>query len=153
MEWFKALLAMLGLKKLEHPLFGKMGFIKTPDSANSYWEGDAIFSPTGKRVEVFVDGNATGLHEGAEDFYRQVESRYTELISIVRPLLAAEFEQFAGRELGERVEDEFTLSSFSITDQRTQPIEWEVSFDSASNDHLFSVQLTDWKPTTISVDG
>jgi hypothetical protein len=153
MKWLQSLLSKFGPKRLEHPTFGALLFMKMPDPEDSYWEGGGVFGPTGREIEYFVDGDENGPHPGAEEFYREVQSRYPDLISAVRPLLAKEFERWVGRPLPVRFEEEFLLSSLSVPGPRRKPVEWEMSFDCVSNEHLFSVRLRGWSPDGTTVDG
>ena len=153
MKWIKAILQKLKPKQIDHPIFGSLLFMKMPDSSKSYWEGAGIFKTTGRKIEYFIDGDENGPHPGAEEFYRDIQTRYTQLIATLSPTLAAEFEQWAGRPLPEDIEKEFTLSSLSIPDVRKKPLQWDLSFDCASNEHLFTVQMSDWTPTGTTVDG
>lgn len=153
MKWLKAMLRRLGPKRIDDPVFGSLLFMKMPDASKSYWEGAGTFTPTSRKIEYFIDGDENGPHPGAEEFYREIETRYTDLLRAVRPTLAAEFQQWVGRALPDDLEKEFTLSSLSIPDVRRKPLQWEVSFDCASNEHLFTVQMSEWTPTGATVDG
>jgi hypothetical protein len=153
MKWLKTLVQKLGPKRIDHPTFGPLVFMKMSDSSKSYWEGAGTFPATGKKIEYFIDGDENGPHPGAEDFYRDVLTRYTELIEIIRPTLAVEFQQWVGRSLPNDIEKEFTLTSLSIPDVRIKPLMWDISFDCSSSDHLFSVQMSDWSITGATVDG
>jgi len=151
MGLFTWLLAAVRPKRISDPLFGKLLFMK---AAAGYWEGRCEFIPLGHQIEVFIDAGEGGPSEQHREFYRLIEQRFPELMESLRPVLEREYRGWMHKDLVQTVEEEFALSSLSIPDGGVSPLEWEVTFECASDqEHVFTVTMKDWSPEIVTIDG
>lgn len=149
------LLKKLRPLELDDPFFGRIVYMKMPGDRRSYWEAQRVFGPTGREIEIFVDAPASQQPPSPRqrEFFSAVEREYPRILEAVDGTLRSEFEGWTGQPLDGPLDAEFNLSSFSIPDAPMEKAEWEVSFDSASNEGaLFSVCLTGMTPTASTVD-
>lgn len=141
--------------ELEDLFFGRIVYMKMPRGRRSYWEARRVFEPTGREIEVFVDAPAPQQPPsvGQREFFSAVERDYLRILEAVDGTLRSEFEGWTGKPLVGPLDAEFTLSGFSIPDAPLEKADWEISFDSASDEGaLFTVSLTGMTPTASTVD-
>jgi hypothetical protein len=142
------LLESLGLKKPppSDPVFY---FKKFYSFAQPYWEAEAEFSPTGSSVEVLIECPRSGADPGQHAFFRDLETRYADVLSAACSAISAEFP---------RETYDFTAPSSGvlrlacISLPPTPPTgEWELSFEDAGCVH-YTVAFRGWSPIRVEIE-
>ena len=82
------LLAKLGPKTLDDPLFGPIRFVRMRDPSESYWEGASVFAGTGTRIEYFIDADQAGPDDDQRAFVRAIAKEYPNVLKQLSPLLS-----------------------------------------------------------------
>lgn len=137
--------------KIEHEFFGTMLFRENKkDPRKSYFECKRHFQPTGKSIEVLVDGDAIGVTNRQIDFYQSIEASYPTICTAITPLIEQNTE-------GIKIYDfrkEFTPVCLEIPQCETKPVTWVISFESDHDlDHTFSITMSDFDAKEVFIDG
>jgi hypothetical protein len=139
-------------KRLQDPIFGKLLFMRAKDSARSYWEGKGVFAPLGNEIEFFIEADEAGPGEKQHELYRQIASKFDQLMMTVAPFLQREYEANTNAPCPPDISGVFRLDSLSIPKKESDDMEWEMGFScNDSDDWLFTMQMRGWQPTGISV--
>ena len=136
--------------------FGRLTYMKMPKGRVSYWEATRTFAPSGREIELFVDAPGPELlpNESQRQFFLTVEGHYSGIVASVEAVLRPQFEAWCRAPLALPFEREFTLTSFSIPNMALADAQWEMSFDSHTDqNHLFSVSLVGERATGVTIDG
>ena len=153
---FADLLGKTRRLKVDDEFFGHLTYMRMPKGRTSYWEAKRIFSPTGRNIELFIDAPAPeqGPNESQRDFFRTVERSYSAICASVDAVVRPQFEAWTGGPLRAAFEREFTMTSFSIPLSAFEEAEWEMSFESQTDEkHLFTVTLRAATAVGVSIDG
>jgi hypothetical protein len=152
---FQRLLALLGPKRIDDPVFGSLLFMKMSGGRPSYWEGKGVFPPLGAEIEYFVDAEESGPGEPQHRFWRELCDRYAPLAPVLEAQLAAAYSSWLRREPPPAIFRTFSLASVSIPASFSDAAEWDLSFDCRDDEeHLFTVPMKGWSPEgEVSVDG
>ncbi|WP_285608087.1 hypothetical protein [Geothrix edaphica] len=151
-----------GLLKKFRPLqvddsfFGRITYMKVHTANASYWEAKRSFAPTGREIELFIDAPAPEQPPNTlqRQFFENVESRFIEIAAAAEYVLRPLFEKWTHQPLSNPFDVEFTLTSFSIPCVAFDNADWEMSFESKTDEnHLFSVAFSGMNATKVSVDG
>lgn len=136
---------MFGLSKevrRDDPVFGSMLYM---GDNLGYWEGRAVFTPTGDAIEIFVDGSQDGDMVRQQDFFRTVCEHWSGLILEIRRKVQEECHSVAAEEL---MITSISIPNVSFTDRQ----EWAVCFQSRASGHSISVQMRGKTPASVSWD-
>ena len=149
---FDRLFRMFAPTRAADPFFGQLTLMKIRGKP-SYWECERRFAPVDRSVSLFIDTSVDGAlpTEAQRDFFRWTETHYDEICAVLEG--AFREDAWASRLMKGGFQEEFSLSSFSISLQPKPEDEWEMSFDSKSDPHLFSPTLKGWKVQRICIDG
>ena len=134
-----------------HPVFGTMTFVNA-GAGRSYWEGHADFAPANATIEVFVDGDESGVASRAEDFYAEIQTRYSSIVALFRPEMDRRMIELSKERVPESFEDAYRLSSVSVVDTTIRK-DWTLGFDCLFDDGFsISIELSDWEHGVVVVD-
>ena len=131
-----------------------MRFVATSNPANSYFECQRIFEPTGKIIEIGIDGNLSGPTQRQKDFFRQIEKDYRSLTLHLIPFIEQEFGAWMKQPIIKNFDSEFKPSYLRISSCEEQPITWEITFDTVHDlNHLVTIGMLGDEPQFVQVDG
>ena len=134
-----------------HSVFGEMAFVRIADG-ESYWEGHAFFSPTRTTVEVFVDGDESGVAGGAKEFYEEVQRQYPRIIAEFRPEIDRQCGAFSEERISADFDSAYCLSSVSVAGMKTRK-DLVLGFDCLFDETFsVSIELSDWEHGVVIVD-
>jgi hypothetical protein len=134
-----------------HPTFGKMCFQKVaPD--RSYWEGHALFAPTKTEIEVFVDGDASGVAPGTLEFYNKVQEQYHQIVAKFQPEIVRQLRELSGKPLPVDFASTCQPSSVSVPDTRLRK-EWDIGMECLFDSNLsVTIDMEDWDKGLVVID-
>jgi hypothetical protein len=141
-------------RQISDPVFGRLEFIAIMrDASKAYWEGANVFPPTESRVEYFVDADEEGPGEPQRSFLRRVEEQWETLQAAAGYQLATNHLQGFGV-TPPNIWAIYHLTSISIPRAEHPKAEWELSFESTEEGHLYTVQFVGWRPLDgVRMDG
>jgi hypothetical protein len=147
MQWLNNLVQSFSPPRRTDAHFGSM--IYMGDKCR-YWEGKAVFPPTGDQVEYFITGDASTDLATQHANLDHVIAHWQQLAHDLQPMLESSA-------LRENVpEKKFVVASISLPDQPiTSAPEWEITFVSAGDTReevLFSAKMKGLAPIQIYVD-
>lgn len=125
-------------------------------SMRSYWEAKRRFAPTGTEIELFIDapGHQQPPNQQQRDFFAWVERDYGDIIKNVDRVARPVYEQWLRKAIDGPFETEFTLGSFSIPLPTDGPAQWQIYFDSRSDEeHILIVDLRGADALIAHMDG
>jgi len=130
MELFRNLRLRFRPPRIEDQDFGRLLYMYVPATpANSYWEGEWRFGPTGTRVSIALPGTPDGPDAQARAFYLSLPARFNDVIARVRPGIDSVFRQWLGRPLKEDLWQDVTLAGFGVENPGRTPLAWDVAFE------------------------
>ena len=141
--------------KINNDFFGTMLFlIDKKDPLKSYYECRRYFTPTDKIIEIGIEGNETGPTQKQIDFFKSIETNYTEIIKSIIPIIEDEFGNWKE---GFRIEDfqnEFEAVYLGLPRCENKPIIWEIAFETDHDrNHTFTLTMSDFDAKEILIDG
>jgi hypothetical protein len=147
MKWLNNLVHRFAPPKRDDPKFGPM--IYMGDKAR-YWEGIAVFPPTGDRVEYFIDGDLNSDLAVPHTNLDQVCAHWQQLAHDLQPMLES-------AALRENVPaKQFVVAAVSLPDKPiTAAAEWTITFVRAGDtkeEVLFSAQMKGLAPIQVFID-
>src|SRR5262245_49377868 len=132
---------------MEHATFGHVTYMAMKDSSRSYWEGHGTFSPTGSRIQVFLDGDESGPSVDALNAWNAIQERYNSLWPIFEGILLRAYEEWipdAGPTTGK---GRFTLEFIGVPRVIEATSEWDLGYGCADDaDHSFTILMSGWIP-------
>jgi hypothetical protein len=151
----KWLARKLSPKRIDHPVFGSLLFMRMPDDTKSYWEGKGVFPPTGAEVEFFIDAGEEGPLQGQEQFWHKLCSTYESLKPNILAELSTSYASWFSRQPPVEVSTVFALSSLSIPRADSPNAAWELTYDCVEDpEHIFTVAMREWRPAGgVRIDG
>lgn len=141
--------------KLDNEFFGTMLFIKDKkDPIKSYFECKKHFAPTGKIIEIVIDGNESGPTQKQIEFFKNIEENFEELSKVIVPLIEDEFGNWKKGFKIANFQKEFEPVYLRLPRCETQPIKWEIAFESEHDrNHVFTITMSDFNAKEILIDG
>lgn len=141
--------------KMENEFFGTMTFFEFKrEPHKNYFECSRHFKPTGKIIEIGIDGDKAGVTKEQIGFFRRIEDNYSKICQTVAPLIEKEFGSWKE---GFRILDfqkEFEAVYLSLPRCETQPVIWEIAFESEHDgNHTFTLTMSDFEAKEIFIDG
>jgi hypothetical protein len=149
MNVFKHIRNMLEPNSRTDPVFGSITLQRPGD----LWEGTVWFSPTEKEIEIFIDAPESGPTNQHHQFYRDIEQHYNAFFPQVAEKLLNTYISRRQPLNYEGVWHEFTLAACSIPNPEAHPVSWTLMYDCASDTHSFDVEMQDWQPVSVSIQG
>jgi hypothetical protein len=155
MSWFQRQKEQLRPRRLEHPIFGRMTFMRMPVASRSYWEGRAMFPATGAEIEVFVRADEHGPGDEQVVCFREIARRYPDLWPTLEAGFASFQERWIRRPAPGPFVELYTLSGLSVPMTLAEEMEWDITFDSAQDpEHIYGFEMRGWEPIgEVRMDG
>lgn len=123
--------------RITDPDFGRLIFIFIPNEPEqSYWECEWTFPKTGTVISIGLRGGESGPLPEARKFYLGVLERFEQILAAARPELGRVFKSWLQQDLPANIFTVVKLSGFGVEDLKTQPIEWDVSFETTGEKWL-----------------
>jgi hypothetical protein len=123
--------------RITDPDFGRLIFIFTPNEPEqSYWECEWTFPKTGTVISIALRGGESGPLPEARKFYLGVLERFEQILAAARPELGRVFKSWLQQDLPANIFTVVKLSGFGVEDLKTQPIEWDISFETTGEKWL-----------------
>jgi hypothetical protein len=141
--------------KIEHSFFGQMRFLNNKkDISKSYFECKRFFKPSDNIIHIGISANIEGPMENQIDFFKSIETNYTQIIKSIIPLIEDEFRNWKEDFAIENFETEFQPIYICIPRCDVTPIIWEIAFESDhDNNHTFTCTMQDDNAVEILIDG
>lgn len=141
--------------KLENEFFGTMLFLEDKkDALKSYYECRRHFIPSGKTIEIGIDGNVNGPTQKQIDFFKSIEDNYSIIAEAITPLIEDEFGNWKE---GFKINDflkEFEPVYLQLPRCENKPIVWEIAFESDHDrNHTFTLTMSDVDAKEVLIDG
>ena len=123
--------------RIEDPDFGPLLFMYIPNApANSYWEGEWLFPPTGTAVAIALSGTETGPGASARAFYLSLPAKFEQTVASVRAPLDGVFRHWLDRPLDADLWRDVTLAGFGVEDPDAESVSWDVAFETKGDKWL-----------------
>lgn len=117
--------------------FGKLLYMYISNHPErSYWECEWKFPPTGTIISISLPGNEAGPYSESRAFYKEIIAKYETILRTVRPQLSIVFKEWLNKELPEDIFSELKLAGFGLDDGKSNPIRWDISFETTGNKWL-----------------
>ena len=141
--------------KIDNSFFGQMLFMKDKkDPSKSYFECGRVFKPSNNKIEIGIDGDVSGPTQVQIDFFKSVEEKYSEISKSITPLIEDEFQNWKEDFQIVDFEKEFEPVYLWMPRCETQPIIWEIAFESDHDrNHTFTITMQDFEAKEILIDG
>lgn len=142
--------------EVEDEFFGHLKYITLPQGSISYWDATRLFTPTARKIELFVDAPAPKLppSELQRQFFLTVEQHYSRILVEIEAVLRPHFEEWSRKPLSGPFSTEFTMTSFSIPNVAIEEAQWDMCFESITEpNHLFMVEMRGTHSTGVSIIG
>ncbi len=141
--------------RIEHEFFGAMLYFEDKkDKHKSYFECNRHFKPSGKMIEIGIDGEAIGPTQKQIDFFQSIEDNYSTVAKALVPLIEEEFGKW---NQGFKITDfqkEFEPVYLQLPRCESTPILWEIAFNSDHDrDHTFTITMLDFEAKDVLIDG
>jgi hypothetical protein len=137
-----------GHKHRNDPIFGRMLYM---GNKVRYWEGNVLFTPTERMVEVFVDGGFDDDMKPQHRFFEKVLEHWPTLSEEISKCIRGKLHD--KERVSSDLWQEFRVSSLSIPNAPMEQAHWEISCVRESNNDLWTVQMIGRTSTDASVDG
>jgi len=140
---------------INDPFFGEMKFMEfRRNPENNYFECRRHFEPTGDVIEIGIKADAIGPAESQKEFFRSIESNYSEVISSIIPLIEAEFNNWQDGFQVKEFFNEFKADYLLIPRCENSSEESEIVFESIHDPHHFvTMTMKGFKAQEILIDG
>ena len=123
--------------RITDPDFGRLVFIFIPNAPEqSYWECEWTFPKTGTVISIGLPGGESGPLPEARQFYLGVLERFEQILAAARPELGRVFKSWLQQDLPANIFTVVKLSGFGVEDLKTQPIDWDISFETTGEKWL-----------------
>jgi hypothetical protein len=141
--------------KIEHPFFGQMIYVGAKkNSKENYFECGRQFKPKKDKIEIGIEGDIGGPTQRQIDFFESIEKNYTNFSDSMILLIESEFRNWKEDFKIKDFQKEFTPVYLFIPRCETEPIIWEIGFESEHDEnHLFTLTMENFKATEILIDG
>ena len=134
--------------------FGEMRFYKSKKADDEFFEAEGYFKPLNAKVGFIIQANETGPTKEQKLFLRFVEDNYEGLTEKMKPLIIDKFRNWKENFVIVDFNKEFTPESITIPRFTGKPLIWEICFTTThDSNHWVTIDLTDFEPTGILVDG
>lgn len=139
---------------IEDDFFGRLKFMKMKNAEKNYFEGKGLFEPTGKEIELFINGSEKGPDQKQKEFYSWLQRNFKELAFKATPLIEDEFRNWKEDFKIKDFDKEFSLVALTIPSQETTPIEWNMSFETIHDEnHQVTIEFLGNEPKEVLIDG
>lgn len=123
--------------RITDPDFGVLLFMYIPNAPErSYWECEWKFPKTGTVISIGLPGAETGPAQEARQFYLALPGRFEQILAAARPRLEEVFRTWLQQPLPQDIFTVVKLAGFGLEDAATQPIAWDISFETTGEKWL-----------------
>jgi hypothetical protein len=130
-------------KCLEDEVFGSLR-----PQGNGIFTGEGHFYPTGKSVQIYINGLESGPSDAQRSFYIKLQQTF--------PVIKDKMLPFLRRELKRPTQDfdlEFPIHAISIPNVLAPFFEWDMTFHMKHDPkHFCTVYFQVWEPTGVGID-
>lgn len=140
---------------IEDIVFGKLKYINRKHSPLGFFSGVVIFKPLNKNVECLINAEITGPTNEQREFYKTVESKYFELIELIKTLVESELRDWNENLKVSDFNKDFELLAISIPQMGSNPIMWDMVFRIVHDEggHDLTITFKDFTPESTLIDG
>lgn len=140
---------------IQDEYFGNMLYCEVnPKFGCSYFECQRHFSPSQNQIEIGIDANMDGPTQIQKEFFKEIESNYSNLSNSIKPLIEEQFRNWKSDFEITNFKDEFYPVYLRIPSCNQQPIIWEIAFESPHDlNHSFSVTMKNFTGMELLIDG
>jgi hypothetical protein len=123
-------------QKIENDFFGTMLFFEfKKEPHKNYFECSKHLKPAGKIIEIAIDGDRAGTVEKQIAFFKCIESHYPEICRTAAPLVEREYKNWKEDFRITDFQKQFEPVYITLPRCETAPVEWEISFETALDEH------------------
>ncbi len=140
--------------KIEHSFFGQMLYMQIKKhSKENYFECERYFKPKNDKIDIGIEGDIEGPTQRQIDFFENIENNYANFLHSIIILIENEFRNWKEGFKINNFEKEFIPVYLFIPRCETEPIIWEIAFESEHNkNHSFTLTMENFKATDIIID-
>ncbi len=135
-----------GKPRRDDPVFGRMRYMG--DHAK-YWEAKTKFHWAESDIEVFVEASAADNMEQQQEFFRKLTEEWPSLRDGIGQSLHQEWHRWNPATGADPPPNQFVISSMTIPKGTVENAEWEISFASRGEGHLYTVQMKGLTPIRV----
>jgi len=141
--------------KLDNEFFGTMLFCENKkEPLKSYFECSRHFNPSGKAIEIGIDGDVSGPTQLQIDFFKSIEDNYSQISKSIIPLIEDEFGNWKEGFKIANFQQEFEPVYLRLPRCESKPITWEIAFESDHDrNHTFTITMSYFEAKEILIDG
>ena len=133
--------------RMSHSRFGDMTLMEFKDGKNSYWEGYDQFRPAGRRVEVLIEGDASGPFAESIATWDAIQDRYPELRSALEKLLHSAYADWIPDAEPNAGRGRFALDTVYVPRNPLESDSWSLSYSCLDDEeHSFTIEMKGWAP-------
>ncbi|MCG2616723.1 hypothetical protein LZZ85_20660 [Terrimonas sp. NA20] len=140
-------------KKIEDEFFGTLTLIKPGDPSKAFLSGAGYFAPAEKEIEHLIEASEQGPSQSQRDFYLDLQRNYDQYLLKIIPRLEEEFRKYEENFSIKNFREEFSLDSLTVPRITRETPDWEISFTTIHDGHVFTIQMTGDAPGDITLDG
>jgi hypothetical protein len=134
--------------------FGELRFMDFKDSSKNYFEGKGYFQPTNNETEYLILADINGPTDSQKDFYKKLQSNFSEYIEKIKPLIEEEFRNWKEDFTIKDFNNEFNLVCITIPRFDIVPLIWDMAFTTIHDlNHNITIEFVDNEPNQIQIDG
>jgi hypothetical protein len=129
-------------------------FFKELTIEDNFSRFDFHFSPLNKSIELAIDFDNNSPNVEQVVFYQLIESQYVTLIPMFIKAIQNEFSKWGEDVKVVDFEREFTLTGLDLPTCTSEPINWELYFDTIHDlNHIIIISMKDFDIQQVMVDG
>jgi hypothetical protein len=125
---------------IDDPLFGRLKSWKN----FGLWFGRVHFRPIDCDIDFQIPADENGPQEYQRQFFRELDTKYHELLPIFELALTDEYGRWMKKPLPTNIWNEFSVWVLDLPEKDTTPREWSITFSSKSIDGQFTIFMNDW---------
>lgn len=123
------------------------------NESTGYWCGRATFVPLGQEIDLAIKSPNEPPGIDAVNFYRKIETRWTQLWASMRQTLFAEVDDFADGATPEQLFDSLHVDAIEFWSLQEGKESWEISCTSPLDHHVFGIEMTGWEEHGFRMEG
>jgi hypothetical protein len=141
---------------IEDKIFGTILFVA--DDGNPYWEtGEIYFEATNSVITLLIEASKKGPTIKQKDFYKNIETNYSHYFdTIFYPFIESEVKEFFFNHTqisSEDLKTSFVVDSITIPRFRGIYFSWDITFVTQYDVHYFTIELKNWRPLNLQING
>ena len=121
--------------------------------STGYWCGKATFGPLGQQIDLAINSPDEPPGMDAVNFYRKIESCWTQLWASMRETLFAEVDNFSTGATPEELFDSLHVDGFEFWSLVEAEESWEITCTTPLDHHVFGIEMAGWVEQGFRMDG